>query len=184
MKFLREFDEKGHELAKIQGRIFRKSSINGLSSYDFFRVFLNSEQVATMDDLSFLFMYVSEGEIYYRTRAKIYDIYEPEVINQYVMEWIGYFLRTFCYLTKISSKKAFEIIPFSYLKGVYHPYHSLDIRLAVIKVIEDLNIEYNENNTDELVEDSNIKNNDNELIEDSSNEYNDEKLMRILSETR
>ncbi len=158
MKFLRDFDEKGHELAKIQGRIFRKSSLNNFPSFAFVKAFSYLDEVETMDDLSFLFMYVSEGEIYYRTTYKINNMNRGEIINPYVMEWIGYFLRTFCYLTKISSKKAFEKIPFSYLKGVYLPYHSLDIRLAVIKVIEDLNIVYNENS--------------------------DEKLMRILRETR
>lgn len=158
MKFLRDFDEKGRELAKIQGRIFRKSSLNNFPSFAFVKAFSYLDEVETMDDLSFLFMYVSEGEIYYRTTYKINNMNRGEIINPYVMEWIGYFLRTFCYLTKISSKKAFEKIPFSYLKGAYLPYHSLDIRLAVIKVIEDLNIVYNENS--------------------------DEKLMRILRETR
>lgn len=52
------------------------------------------------------------------------------------MYWMGYFYRCWCCLTGDSSKAVYSIIGARELRSLYYPYHSLDTRQAVERVME------------------------------------------------
>ena len=139
MNYLREYDSECRRLASEQGYIFSLSVKEKLPSFYFAKVLVNTEEIKLYDDLSYKCSGISREELFLiaknKLRMKRGTIYSFEEMN-----WIGYFYRTYCYLFNISSSKAFKDIPISFLRSVYYPYHSLDIRKAIDMVIKNLNI--------------------------------------------
>ena len=139
MKFLRQKDDKCYRMASVQASVFEKSAERNIPSYFFIQDYMNSDDAESLDNLSFLYGGSSELEIYINIcnslkRKESGNVYPPEV-----MHWIGFFYRYAAYLTGISSKKLFKLIPPSDLNKVYPLYHSLEISKAVATVFEDIN---------------------------------------------
>lgn len=139
MKFLREFDEKGHELAELQSRLFSLSTKEKIPSYFFIKVFCYYSDVDVLDDLSFYYKNISEEDIYTRVKTKI-TINHGKIYGEGEMAWIGYFYRAFSYITGMKTYVIFEKVQPSYLRKVYYPYHTQDIVKAIKLVIKDLHI--------------------------------------------
>ena len=140
MNYLRKLDKTGHDLADIQARMFSKSAEQNIPSYFFIKIFSYYKEVNKMDDLSFLYGNVSEEDIYFYVKSKIKKHIKGTVYSKAEMHWIGYFYRSFSYVTGWNSKKMFETIPPKYLLEVYQPYHTQDIMKSIQMVIDDLNI--------------------------------------------
>lgn len=138
MKFFREKNDEIYRAASMQARIFERSSIEGLNSYDFIMAFMFSEEAFQLDAISFDNAGLSEREIYASIKNKIANIskkttvYSPEI-----MHWIGFFYRYASYLMVIPSKSLFKKIGPKYLSGIYPTYHSLEISKAVNLVLEE-----------------------------------------------
>lgn len=146
MKFLREFDETCHRLSSIQADLFSLSRKEKVASYTFIKCFSYLESTKSLDDLSFLYGTKDINDIYRETLSKIKNPKRGKLIEEKKIHWIGYFYRTYCYLTGHSSKQAFKEIPVKYLEKTYYTHHSLDITQAVKWVIDSLQIK----NTDPL----------------------------------
>ena len=50
--------------------------------------------------------------------------------------WIGYFYRYFSYTYNFSSSKVYKIIKPKELRGLFLPYHTLDVSQAIERVLE------------------------------------------------
>ena len=137
MSFLRDFDKLGHELASAQSRIFALSAANGIPSYGFIKVFSHMDEVRSLDDLSFPYGVRSETDLYHLCVGKMRNLDWGKTLDTRVMTWIGYFYRSYCYLTGVSSKMAFRRVPPSYLLKVYPAYHTQDIKKAVSLALEE-----------------------------------------------
>ena len=138
MKFFREKNDEIYHCASMQARIFEKSSVDGLNTYDFIRAFIHSDECFQLDIVSFDNAGLSEREIYSSIKNKISNIKKKTAVySPQVMHWIGFFYRYANYLTMIPSPRLYKAIPPKYLVSVYPTYHSLEISKAVSKVCDD-----------------------------------------------
>lgn len=140
MKFLRESDKTGHQLADVQARLFSKSAEDQLPSLYFIRAYMRLRETAKMDDLSWLYGNASEQEVYRDAIEATGKKSGGTHFNQREMHWIGYFYRMMAYMTGFSSKELVEMVPPRYLQQVYPMYHSLDIVAAIERVGSDLDL--------------------------------------------
>ena len=139
MNYLREFDKECHLLSDIQGQLFEKASKNGYPSYFFVKVFMYSYPATLFDELNYFKSNIPMDEIYSYIVSKVKKN-RGEVFDYKIMNWIGYFYRTYCYLYKTKSSEVFKTISPKYLKKAYLMYHTQDIRKAIQWVVEDLKI--------------------------------------------
>ena len=59
--------------------------------------------------------------------------------EKYITEelyWIWYIYRYWCYTREITSKQVYKIIKPKELRGLYFPYHSLDPKQAIDRILE------------------------------------------------
>lgn len=135
MNYLREYNEECRSLAEEQGYIFALSVKENLPSFYFVKVLMNIDEMKYYDNLTYKCSRISREELFIKTKRKL-KMKRGVVYSLEEMQWIGYFYRTYCYLSGDSSSKAFRDIPISYLRSVYYPYHSFDIRKAIEKVVD------------------------------------------------
>ena len=130
---MREFDEKGLNLANAQASLFHDSveMFDG-SSKVFIRCYMNSDQ-CSMIDRFLLFdraVIISElNEKYELDRGK--KKYEPEIMN-----WMGYLYRYWSYTYELPSRTIYKMILPEELYGLYYPYHSLDPKTAIERIYD------------------------------------------------
>ncbi|MBO4541168.1 MAG: hypothetical protein J5736_04250 [Bacilli bacterium] len=96
---------------------------------------MHSEYADKMDDLSYIDSFLSSGDVYSGVERSL-KMDRGMVYSPSIMHWAGYFYRAFAYLYELRSPWLFKQIPLSYLASVYPAYHSLDIRKAILNVIE------------------------------------------------
>ena len=143
MNFLREYNEECHILSRMQATIFEQSCKDNIPSFYFVKNFMYMEETKSLDMLSYDIGGLSREDLYQLAKNKT-KMRGGQVFTEEQMHWIGYFYRTYSYLLNIRSSHLFSMIPISYLRNVYNPYHSLDIRKAIEKVNGDLNINFDE----------------------------------------
>lgn len=143
MKYSREKDDTCVELAKLQSRLFERASKEGIPSAFFAKVFFNSKYCQMLDDLSYLKIYPSEDEIFEYVKNNV-GMERGTIYPGFVMSWIGYLLREWAYTFSVRTKQITKKVTMRYLCTVYPPYHSLDIRKAIILIASDLHININE----------------------------------------
>ena len=125
-------------LCDIQGELFQKSvSDLNMSSETFVRRFMNSNIAEEFDNVFFLEDTKSIKNIF-DDLDKQYGSsnYGSVKYSSDVMYWVGYLYRQFAYCYDISSKRAYHYLPLSYVASTYDAYHTLDISLAIERLLE------------------------------------------------
>ena len=150
MKYSRERDEICVRLCKMQSRIFKKATKEGIPSYFFVRAFAASPYSMKIDELEILDTDISEQEIYREVKSRV-KTRRGTIYDEEVMGWIGYLLREWAYRYKVFTTALFKMVPLTYLANVYVPYHSLDILKAIEKIAEEKNIDLNEDPQERLM---------------------------------
>ena len=62
--------------------------------------------------------------------------YGKEKYSTEELYWIGYIYRYWCYTRELTSKQVYKIIKPKELRGLYFPYHSLDPKQAIDRILE------------------------------------------------
>lgn len=138
---MKNINETGLKLCVIQGNIFEQSIKLDCSSAVFIRRFMYSNLAKHLDEGDFL----SES---YNTNLNMNEFSEKynstksgnKKYSKEELYWIGYIYRYFCYTHEKSSKYIFKIINSKELRKLYYPYHSLDPKQALDRILEAKNI--------------------------------------------
>ncbi len=124
--------------AKNQAELFEKSAIEHLNSSIFVKRFMFSFYSKLMDDDTYRLSPYGDDYVYARIKEETNSkgtIYNPEI-----MRWCGYIYRYLCNYLHITSKKAFQLVPLSYMVKAYVPYHTVSPIKAILEIIKDNNI--------------------------------------------
>ena len=62
--------------------------------------------------------------------------YGKEKYSTEELYWIGYIYRYWCYTRELTSKQVYKIIKPKELRSLYFPYHSLDPKQAIDRILE------------------------------------------------
>ena len=139
---MREFDENGRILCKIQARIFEQSIEKAkCSSAVFLRRFMLSSAAARFDNIFYLFESCSDDAVFEEIENQFgVSSYGSEKYSANELYWMGYVYRFWCYTHEKTSKQVYEIIKPKELRLLYFPYHSLDNAAVVERILEAKNI--------------------------------------------
>lgn len=134
---MRQFDSKGLELAKEQGRLFAQSitSFNGSSS-SFAKTFMNSYSCEIIDRN---FIFNIDDILFELNNKKLVNIGKNK-IHYDVMYWIGYIYRCWSYVYEETSRNIYKNINCEDLAKLYEPYHSIDPLNAIERIRDAKNI--------------------------------------------
>ena len=135
---MKVIDDIGIRLCKFQGETFSLSlTKTECSSAIFIRRFMNSYFASRLDNgglVSEVFdSNVVFEELEYEFGASCYG---KEKYSTEELYWIGYIYRYWCYTRKLTSKQVYKIIKPKELRGLYFPYHSLDPKQAIDRILE------------------------------------------------
>ena len=136
MNCLREIDERGFALAKTQGEIFEESVYKKTPSYFFILSFMRSRGASIMDSASLEDPSFSK-ETALQEALEGTSVSKGQVYSPNEMHWIGYVYRIISYCYEIRSIKLVKLVPPSYLRSVYLPYHTLDPVKATGLILEE-----------------------------------------------
>ena len=135
---MKVIDDIGIRLCKFQGETFSLSlTKTECSSAIFIRRFMNSYFASRLDNgglVSEVFdSNVVFEELEYEFGASCYG---KEKYSTEELYWIGYIYRYWCYTRELTSKQVYKIIKPKELRGLYFPYHSLDPKQAIDRILE------------------------------------------------
>ncbi len=133
-----KIDKDGLILCELQAKAFELSQELMLtSSAIFIRRFMNSEVASDMDNGVFLERNIGEKGLLDRINEE-YGIsqYGTEKYTKNELYWIGYIYRYYAYTYKISSRQAYKIIKPKELRTLFLPYHTMDPKLAIERILE------------------------------------------------
>lgn len=135
---MKEFDEIGLKLCKMQGEVFIRS-LKGTecSSPVFLRRFMNSSVASRMDGDGFLFEMCDTGSIILEVEAEFGRTDYGQIrYSEEELYWMGYLYRYWCYTREKTSKHVYKIMKPKELRELYYPYHSLDPAQAIERILE------------------------------------------------
>lgn len=134
---MKQFDEIGLNLAKVQGNLFVES-INRYecSSAHFIKVFMNSEICAYIDK----YEQIDIAGVFDELESKHKLSTGNEKFNVDNIYWIGYLYRYWAYRYETNSKNIYKIINARQLNELYDIYHTLDPDVAIERIYEAKNI--------------------------------------------
>ena len=135
---MREFDDIGLSLCKIQARIFESSIAKAsCSSLIFMRRFMNSQVAERFDRIGFLFESCSDDKVFDQIIEEYGETsYGKEKYTPNELHWIGYIYRYWAYTYEKTSKQLYRMVKPKELRDVYYPYHSLDPAKAIERIME------------------------------------------------
>lgn len=144
---MRNIDGDGKKLCSIQADLFEKSVTNlEMSSEVFARRFMNSNVVLELDNNSFLSDSKTVEDIFADLDNQYGKTsYGSVKYNQEAMYWAGYLYRYFAYTYELSSKQVYKLLPLKEVIRMYLPYHTMDVSMAIERLLEAKNISFNEN---------------------------------------
>lgn len=135
---MREFDEIGLKLCRLQAEVFEKSAEKAeCSSLIFMRRFMNSAVALRMDSDGFLFEVCDVNDIIQEIEDE-FGRTEYGKIKYSIEElyWIGYLYRYWCYTYQKTSRQVYKMVKPKELRELYYPYHSLDPSQAIERILE------------------------------------------------
>lgn len=140
---MREMDGNGLNLCDMQAKIFACTlKYTKCSSAVFIRRFMLSEFARRMDTGSVLYESSTIKDVYSEIEAEYGETaYGREQYSYDELYWMGYIYRYWCYIYQTSSKKVYRIILPGELRKLYFPYHSLDPKAAIERILEAKGIE-------------------------------------------
>ena len=140
---MRKIDSLGLKLCNFQAQLFEESlNKYECSSRIFVRRFMNSDLAKRMDNDGFLFESLTitdaldEIEQQYGTST-----YGKEKYTVEEMHWIGYIYRYWSFSYGLTSRQIYKIAKPEQMRKLYFPYHSLDPRQAIDRIIEGTGME-------------------------------------------
>lgn len=138
----KKIDKDGLLLCDMQGKAFELSVTNSdTSSEIFIRRYMYSDIAKKLDNESILATnYMAKDLLMYIDSQYGKSEYGSVKYSANEMFWIGYFYRYFCYTYEISSNRAYRIIKPKELRGLFLPYHTLDVSQAIERVLEAKNL--------------------------------------------
>ncbi len=152
MSSSKRIDEDCLSLAKAQGEIFEASSSLSIPSYRFLSSFMRSPGAASLD------LFPLEDPSFSKESAIAEAKKECQgssgaVYGAGELHWMGYIYRVISYLYGIPSKRALKVIPPSYLRAVYQPYHTMDPSKAAQLILSDrkVNLESREERLENMM---------------------------------
>lgn len=135
---MREFDENGLFLAKLQAEIFSTSTKHAnCGSLTFIRRYIYSDYCLALDNLTALNEIITSKEIINNINKIYPKAYGSYSYDSERMYWLGYIYRYYSYTREISSIQVYKIIKPSELLSTYIPFHTLDPK-KVIQQIEEM----------------------------------------------
>ena len=140
---MREFDHDGLLLCSIQSRLFEETLEKvDCSSEVFIRRYMNSKIVNTLDSTAFLDDNATTDNIIEEI-VKEYgkSEYGNNKFEKDELHWIGYIYRYFAYTYELSSSYIYKLIKPGELRSVYYPYHTMDPKMAIERLLEARNID-------------------------------------------
>jgi len=131
-------DDIGLRLCRVQGETFSLSKSNAeCSSAIFIRRFMNSDFTARLDDGGIVSEIFDPNVVFEEIEYEFGPSnYGKEKYSTEELYWIGYIYRYWCYTREITSKQVYKIIKPKELRGLYFPYHSLDPKQAIDRILE------------------------------------------------
>ena len=135
---MRDFDDIGFSLCKIQARIFESSITKAsCSSLIFMRRFMNSQVAERFDRIGFLFESCSDDKVFDQIIEEYGETsYGKEKYTPNELHWIGYIYRYWAYTYEKTSKQLYRLVKPKELRDLYYPYHSLDHANAIERIME------------------------------------------------
>lgn len=135
---VRKIDTEGLFLCELQAKVFESSLTNAkCSSEIFIRRFMNSKIAENIDDSSILVTNLLPIDVIEEIEKQYGDSsYGSVKYSANELFWIGYFYRYFSYTYNFSSSKVYKIIKPKELRGLFLPYHTLDVSQAIERVLE------------------------------------------------
>ena len=135
---MREFDEIGLKLCKMQAEIFKASALKErCSSPIFIRRFMYSQVAQRMDLDGFIFEACDVNQVFEEINEEFGDTsYGKEKYTESELYWIGYIYRYWSYTYQKTSRQIFKTIKPKELRDLYFPYHSLDPAQAIERIME------------------------------------------------
>ena len=138
---MKKMNDIGLMICRYQADLFEYSTKMNVSSKLFVRKFSYSFLSKRMDSSGFLCESIDIPQAYIElmnnSTKKEGIIFEP-----YIMRWIGFIYRYICYIYKKPMKKVYEKIKPQELYDLYDAYHSMDNELAIKRILESKNIEF------------------------------------------
>ena len=139
---MKPMDKDGLLLCTVQAEAFELSKeLTASSSAIFIRRFMNSCIARELDSGSFL-----QGSLCARD---LLDCVEEEYgVSRYgsvtytknELYWIGYLYRYYAYTYQISSRQAYKTVKPKELRDLFLPYHTLDPKQAISRILEAKNL--------------------------------------------
>ena len=145
---MREMDEYGLMLCKYQADLFEYSSKEMMPSRVFIKQFAYSFLAKRLDKKSFLYESIDIPKAYNEVIGG-FRFTGSVVFEQPIIRWIGYIYRYISYIYEKPTKKIYERIKPQELYNLYDSYHALDNELAIRRILEakDINFEIKPNLT-------------------------------------
>ena len=131
-------DDIGIRLCKFQGETFSLSfTKTECSSAIFIRRFMNSYFASRLDNGG-LVSEVFDSNVVFEELEYEFGVscYGKEKYSTEELYWIGYIYRYWCYTRELTSKQVYKIIKPKELRSLYFPYHSLDPKQAIDRILE------------------------------------------------
>lgn len=147
---MKKMDENGLLLCKYQARLFEYSTSKNISSKQFIKDFSYSNLSKRMGNVSFLFETLDTAGAYLEIEENK-PFKKGEVYNENIISWIGYIYRYTCYIYEKDMKDIYKKIKPQELYDLYDAYHSLDNELAIKRILEAKNIDFNNKNATNLL---------------------------------
>ena len=140
---MREFDHDGLILSRKQAQLFELSLEKvKCSSEIFIRRFMNSKVVHTFDTTAFLDDNATTDNIFDEIEKEYGESeYGNNKYDNDEIYWIGYIYRYFSYTYELSSSYIYKLIKPNELRRVYYPYHTMDPKMAIERILEAKNID-------------------------------------------
>ena len=135
---MKVIDDIGIRLCKVQGETFSLSiTKTECSSAVFIRRFMNSYFTSRLDNGGLVSEVFDSNVIFEELEHEFgASSYGKEKYNAEELYWIGYIYRYWCYTRELTSKQVYKIIKPKELRGLYFPYHSLDPKQAIDRILE------------------------------------------------
>ncbi len=154
---MKDLDYNGLVLCRLQGNLFEHfSDYLHCSPYVFIRRFMYSDLAARFDNKTVLLESSTEESMLFEitTQYGFINRGNPKEVHPEILYWVGYVYRFWSYYYDVPSYLLFRHVQPKMLINRYYVYHSMDIRLAIEKIIDEENILLPPNKTiQELIED-------------------------------
>ena len=147
---MKKIDKDGLLLCDIQAKTFELSFTEQKTSSEIFiRRFMNSDVAKQLDNLALLESNIQAQDILIMLDEE-YGVsnYGSVKYTSNELYWIGYLYRYFAYTYNKTSVQVYKIIKPKDLRGLYLPYHTMDIAQAIDRILEAKEL-LNSNNSEE-----------------------------------